>query len=292
MGLLHDRVHLIGRVKTFERRVVRDFVLRDSGIVGGVLLQECLVSAQKRRGLRVAIMPDQHHPSAGLHDAAEFAASGVGLKPVERLPSDDEIGAAIGKGSRLRRAVDHGEFLEASQILFPGSSHIAIGLDPNYAIAVFQEDLGQHSGTTANINNEMLGIKIAGFAESRHDLGRVARTIFDVVIDAVGGALGGSRLRGGHGCILAASGSAVSAPTPGWVIKRWAGGHFSTSGSMAWLSSAMAGLRRSSNSSRSRRRGSPTLPTSVGPAGELQANHYSASAPIASLVMVSSPLSC
>src|SRR5215469_14556825 len=114
-----------------------------------------------------------------------------------------------------RRAVDHSEFLEASQILFPGSSHIDIGLDPNYAIAVFQEDLGQHSGTTANINNEMLGIQIAGFAESRHDLGRVARTIFDVVIDAVGEALGGSRLRGGHGCILAASGSAVSAPTPG-----------------------------------------------------------------------------
>ena len=47
---------------------------------------------------------------------------------------------------------------------------------------------------------------------------------------------------------------AVSGPTPGCVASRCASGHFSTSCSTAWLSSAMVGFNRSSNSSRSRRR--------------------------------------
>jgi len=48
--------------------------------------------------------------------------------------------------------------------------------------------------------------------------------------------------------------SAVSAPTPGCVCKRCASGRFSTSCSMACVSSAIVEVRRSSNSSRSRRR--------------------------------------
>src|SRR5215467_16169335 len=48
--------------------------------------------------------------------------------------------------------------------------------------------------------------------------------------------------------------SAVSAPTPGWVIRRWASGHFSASCSIAWLNSSIVGFNPSSNSSRSRRR--------------------------------------
>ena len=48
--------------------------------------------------------------------------------------------------------------------------------------------------------------------------------------------------------------SAVSAPTPGCVCKRCASGHFSTSCSTACVSSAIVGVSRSSNSSRSRRR--------------------------------------
>jgi hypothetical protein len=48
--------------------------------------------------------------------------------------------------------------------------------------------------------------------------------------------------------------NAVSAPTPGCVCKHCASGRFSTSCSMACVSSAIVGVSRSSNSSRSRRR--------------------------------------
>ena len=48
--------------------------------------------------------------------------------------------------------------------------------------------------------------------------------------------------------------NAVSAPTPGCVCNRCASGHFSTSCSIACVSSAIVGVSRSSNSSRSRRR--------------------------------------
>ena len=48
--------------------------------------------------------------------------------------------------------------------------------------------------------------------------------------------------------------SAVSEPTPGCVGSRCASGHSSTPRSTAWLSSAMIGFNRSSNSSRACRR--------------------------------------
>src|SRR5713101_232913 len=54
--------------------------------------------------------------------------------------------------------------------------------------------------------------------------------------------------------MISTKASAVSAPTPGWVLKRCASGHFSASCSMASVSSAIVGFSRSSNSSRSRRR--------------------------------------
>src|SRR5215470_5609633 len=50
---------------------------------------------------------------------------------------------------------------------------------------------------------------------------------------------------------------AVSAPTPGWVIRRCAAGHFVTSASIACVSSAIAGFSRSSNSNKSPRRRLP-----------------------------------
>src|SRR6266481_8296154 len=54
--------------------------------------------------------------------------------------------------------------------------------------------------------------------------------------------------------MISTKASAVSGPTPGWVISRRASGHFSTSCWIAWLSSAIVGFSRSSNSRRSRRR--------------------------------------
>src|ERR1022692_4730194 len=48
--------------------------------------------------------------------------------------------------------------------------------------------------------------------------------------------------------------SAVNAPTPGCVCSRRASGHFSASCSIACVNSAIVGVSRSSNSSRSRRR--------------------------------------
>src|SRR5215469_9827289 len=54
--------------------------------------------------------------------------------------------------------------------------------------------------------------------------------------------------------MISTKANAVSAPTPGCVIKRCAGGHFSASCSMACVSSAIVGFSRSSNSSRSLRR--------------------------------------
>ncbi len=54
--------------------------------------------------------------------------------------------------------------------------------------------------------------------------------------------------------MISTKASAVSAPTPGWVCKRCAAGHFSASCSMACVNSAIVGVSRSSNSSRSCRR--------------------------------------
>src|SRR5713226_7790134 len=54
--------------------------------------------------------------------------------------------------------------------------------------------------------------------------------------------------------MISTKASAVSGPTPGWVLKRCASGHFSASCSMASVSSAIVGFSRSSNASRSSRR--------------------------------------
>src|SRR5450759_2553095 len=54
--------------------------------------------------------------------------------------------------------------------------------------------------------------------------------------------------------MISTKASAVSGPTPGCVLNRCASGHFSTSCSIACVSSAIVGFSRSSNSSRSRRR--------------------------------------
>jgi len=46
------------------------------------------------------------------------------------------------------------------------------------------------------------------------------------------------RLRGAQFSMISTNASAVKAPTPGCVLSRFASGHFSTSCSIAWLSSA------------------------------------------------------
>jgi hypothetical protein len=54
--------------------------------------------------------------------------------------------------------------------------------------------------------------------------------------------------------MISTNANAVSAPTPGCVCNRRASGHFSTSPSMASVSSAIVGVSRSSSCRRSRRR--------------------------------------
>jgi hypothetical protein len=48
--------------------------------------------------------------------------------------------------------------------------------------------------------------------------------------------------------MISTKASALSEPTPGWVISRCAAGHFSASYSIACFSSVIVGLSRSSNS--------------------------------------------
>jgi hypothetical protein len=63
--------------------------------------------------------------------------------------------------------------------------------------------------------------------------------------------------------MISTNASAVSAPTPGYVIKRCAAGHFSASCSKACVSSAIVGVSRSSKLQQ-------IAPASAGPCGQAE----------------------
>ena len=169
--VLLDELHLVGREEALQRGVAGEILVRDLVVVDGMAAHEVFVGAQKRRGVNVAVVPDENSPAARLQNARELGARLVGSKPVEGLSGHDEVNTRVGQSRGFGAAVHHAEVGVGGEIVFAGAAHLAIGLDADHAIAVVEKDLGQQPRAAADIGDEVLGPQTAGFLQSVHDFG-------------------------------------------------------------------------------------------------------------------------
>ena len=87
----------------------------DPLVVNAEPLKHAFVLAGERRFFHAAVIPEDHHPPAGLKDASKFAARGLPFEPVKSLAGGDEIDAGVAERGGFGGAGNACEFLEAVQ---------------------------------------------------------------------------------------------------------------------------------------------------------------------------------
>src|SRR6266481_4164282 len=163
----------------------------DPLVVNAEPLKHTFVRAGERGFFHAAVIPEDHHPPAGLKDASKFAARRMPFEPVKSLGGGDEIDAGVAQRGGFGGAGDAREFLEAVQEFFAGFTHLPIRLDAENAMAVFEEQLAKQAGPGADVRDDMVRAQPALDAqEIKHRRG-IAGTVAEVVRDAIRKALFG-----------------------------------------------------------------------------------------------------
>src|SRR5215469_15765945 len=120
--------------------------MADVLIIGSVGEEQLLVATQKRGGIGVALIPEEHKPSAGPENAYKFLAVTLAIEPVSGLGCGHEIHAVRGKLGRLGGSGDAGEFCKAGQQSFAGCAHFGIRLNAENLIAVLEQQASPKAG--------------------------------------------------------------------------------------------------------------------------------------------------
>ncbi len=189
--VLLDQLEFVGRKESLQGIVAGQVFVRNLFVVDGVPSDEFFIGLEEVRRLDVAIMPDQHCPATWLQDTCELPASLRGPKPVKGLAGHNEIDTTRLQIRGLSAAIYRFEIGPPRKISFACHSHFQVGFDPNNAVPIVEEDLGQHARAASDIGNQMLGPQPAGFLYCMYHIVGVMRSITGVVLGPIGKSLEG-----------------------------------------------------------------------------------------------------
>src|SRR5947209_6933335 len=158
-------------------------------VVEAIALQNILVPAGERRVIHAPVVPRNHHPTAWLENASEFATCAFWFEPVERLPRGYEIHTRIIQRGGFGRRVNTGEPVIGGKIFFPGFAHLFVGFNPINAVAILQEQLAKKPCARTDISNYMAGPQSTFCTKKVKERGWIARPVAKIVRNAGGKAL-------------------------------------------------------------------------------------------------------
>ena len=102
------------------------------GVIRPVGVQQLLVGPEERTVGDIAVVPEQHHPAAGLEEAEKFPARRRPVEPVERLTGGDEVHAVSRQRGGFRRAGDAGKIGVVTEHSFGSRAHVRVGFHGQY----------------------------------------------------------------------------------------------------------------------------------------------------------------
>lgn len=157
--------------------------------------QHTLVVAHECR-IASALIPEQCDMSIAAQDAPELGACRDRLEPVECGACSDEIDAGGCERGRFGAAVDGAEATASAEQSLRCLAHPGIRFNGEHVAAGVEEQRGRNAGAGADIRNRGAIAQDSTIAQIRRKRSRIARSVADVVVDAIAesvGRIAGSR---------------------------------------------------------------------------------------------------
>src|SRR6266478_379751 len=177
------------RRKEFANNIGRAFVA-DLAVVRPMLQKKVFVLREKGSALGQSFIPNQCNPTAGPEYPYELPSGPFTVEPMRRLGCGNEVHAAPLEGCVFRRRANTPKIRIFHQKFLARLTHLLIGLNAEYGIPIFEQHLREDAGAESDVGDPALWSQAATRAQKLHDPIGISRAVADVVVDAVGKALG------------------------------------------------------------------------------------------------------
>src|SRR6476661_4452336 len=158
-------------------------------VVSSVGHKQVLVVFKERSRHELSSIPGNDYPAIRLQDPPGFQLEVVRIEPVKSLSSRNEVNARGFETGRVRVSIDTLECWKAAEDLLGGCPHSGVRFNTKHDVAIGEEEFGELARARPNVSYKRVRRQVALTLQELHDLPRITRAVFDVVVDATGESL-------------------------------------------------------------------------------------------------------